>query len=157
MPQPESSVTWESTLNRVSEILGFGVPNLDPRWAGICSEVTRQASMFVYDKWVSVGYGAANMQAADQNINLTKLKAVVLAMQLGSTFSQYSAEQLKQIKETQKELDSVLAITISGNPVAPAANESPVGGVSFGRVAAAQIDACEFDRFSGNRFGGRWW
>ena len=148
-------VSWEAVLDFVSNILGVPVAVMDPRWPNICVRSTQEGWVEVYQRWILTGYGAANAQGADQNYQLTLNESTIIALRYGSTFSQYSDAQLEQIAKL-KTLSETMAVTIGGQPIAPAANESPVGGVSFGINLAAQSDACQFDAFSNNPFGGSW-
>ena len=141
---PTPPVSWEAVLDQIVNILGVplsplvgGGPSLDPRWQGICVDATWQAWIQIYQSFVAKGYGMSNVLANDMNRQMTLNNAIVIALERGSTFSQYSEKQLEMISQL-KRIDEIGAVTIGGVPVAPAPGESPVGGVSFGIVQAVR-------------------
>jgi hypothetical protein len=162
MPMIEPPISWERTQNRISDVLGVPVASLDPRWAGLASEGTRQAWLWVYNRAMALGYGAANIQASYQILHTSLLQAVIIALEMGSVFSTYNDEQLKRLDAIRSELKddkTFIALSIGGQPIGVSANESPVGGINHGRAKHARRDSEEFDRMSGvwPRRGWRRW
>jgi hypothetical protein len=142
MPMPESPVSWEAVLNRAAEMLGTQAANLPLQFPGLCSEGTRQGWIDVYGALSGKGYGQAHILAADQLKHWTLGRSAVLAIMACSALKNYDLEAVKFFDPLGEKREKVafMNITIDGEPIAPGNNESQVGGVAHGRIAAVDED-----------------
>jgi hypothetical protein len=151
VPMPEPPVSWEAVMNRVAELLATSADNLPTQFPGLCSEGTRQAWIDIYGALSGKGYSQAHILAADQLRHWCLARGAVLAVMACSALKNYDLESIKffdPIGENREKI-AFMAITIDGQPIAPGAGESGVGGVSHGMVRAAVETGEEFDRMGG--------
>jgi hypothetical protein len=138
----EPPASWEKALDLVSNVLGVPVANLDPRYSALCQFGSRQAWQRLYQTLMPLGYGATNLTTNDQIVQFTIMQGAIIALDMAAVYTTYSEEQLKNLDVLKREngkVDLLQALSVGGNPVAPAAGESPVGGVSFGQVGAITV------------------
>ncbi len=107
--------------------------------------------------FVNQGYSGPTIMATDTTVlrHWVIEHGAVMAIISSAALAEYDLSSIKEFDPLGRDADGKtkpLYLTQGGNPVAPQANESPIGGVSFGRIAAADRDAAEFDRMGG--FGG---
>jgi hypothetical protein len=135
----EPPVSWEKALDLVSNVLGVPVASLDPRYSALCQFGTRQAWQRLYQVMMPLGYGETNLTTNDQIVQFTIMQGAIIALDMAAVYTTYSDEQLKNLdvlKQQNGKIDLIQALSVGGVPVAPAAGESPIGGVSFGQVGA---------------------
>lgn len=158
MPMPESPVSWEAVLNRAAEMLGTTAANLPGQFPGLCSEGTRQAWIDVYGALTGKGYSQAHILAADQLIHWTLARGAVLSILACSALKNYDLEAIKFFDPIGEKREKIafMAITINGEPIAPSAGESGVGGISHGVIAATREDDERFDWMGGRGYRRRW-
>lgn len=137
----------DSVLQRVAAALHVAVANLAPEWTSLANEATRDAAADLTTLLAMKGYSQAQITQADQFSAWQERIAFVVTMQRGAALTNYSQESLKAL-DPREAIEKAGAILIGGVPTA-ADGTSAVGGVSNGRVSAAD---CELRR--GWRDGG---
>lgn len=140
----EPFVNWESTKLRVANSLHKPAAELSPEWDSLCSQATKDACVEIKRIFVLKGFTVAQLVASSDTRVWAERLAAFWAMVRGTALASYSLDSVKYL-DCREELENAGAIIIGDVAVTPGGTD--IGGISHGRVTAADCDAERFGRW----------
>jgi hypothetical protein len=154
MPGPY--ITADDLKQRVADMLNKSVGDLGPRWDRIAAAAVAAGYADItggVNGLLAKGFTIAQVDAWADRVSVSEDQSLYRAGLLAAGLGSYDTEAVKQF-DHRTELAAVTALPDeSGTAMYPAAGESDVGGIAYGRSdARADLEAWYDGRYG--RYGG---